>query len=125
MGGYGFDRDHGRSRNVNIARLDVGRDARLLQPLEKHLIKLAVTQRFAFKDAVLDFILATRQHIRLLFVKRLANDLLAGYSYIVFALDSRIDFLDFHLYPFLNFLELGVCFDQRWMLSSVLIAHLR
>src|SRR6059036_798260 len=69
--------------------------------------------------------LTTRHHIRLLFVKRLANDLLAGYSDIVLALDSRIDFLDFQLYPFLDFLELGLCSDQRRIRSSVFIAQLR
>src|SRR5437867_5568526 len=122
---YRIERDDRRIRHVNIARLDVGRDASLLQPLEKHLIKLAVTLSFAFKDAVLDFMLATRHHISLLLVKRFANDSLAGYSYIVLALDSRIDFLDFQLYPFLDFLELRVCFDQRRMLRSVFLAQLR
>ena len=122
---YRIERDDRRIRHVNIARLDVGRDARLLQPPEKHLIKLAVTLSFAFKDAVLDFMLATRHHIRLLFVERLANDLLAGSSYIVFTLDSRIDFFDFQLYPVLNLLKLGTCLDQLRMLRSVFILQLR
>src|SRR5207245_3198968 len=120
-----YERDDRRIRHVNIAHLDVGRDARLLQPLEKHVIQLAVTLSFAFKDAELDFMLATGHHIRLLFVERLANDLLAGYSYIVFALDSRIDFFHFQLYPVLNLLKLGTCLDQLRMLRSVFILQLR
>src|SRR5256885_16044457 len=119
-----YVRDNRRVHREKMSNRDVEREARLLQPIEKHVIKLAVTLSFAFKDVVLDFILAARHHIRLLFVEGVAHDSFTGYSDIVLALDSRIDFFDFQVYPLLDFLELGVCFDQRRMLRSVFIAQL-